>query len=226
MLEERVRRRRSAHRVVELVTALLLSLGAVATTYCSYQASLWSSRQATSFDRANALRTESAKASTRAAQLTLIDVTSFVSWLEAAVSDETEFEQELQQRIRREFRPAFDAWLKTNPLENDAAPATPFAMPNAFPAEQRQAEALALRAEDFFHAGEYAIAQTDGFLMTTVILALALFFAGIGHQFRRALVQVAMLGLSVLMLLGGAMKMSQLPRASPTTAERPVNVDW
>lgn len=226
MLEERVHRRRRAHQAVELATAILLSLGAVATTYCSYQASLWSSRQATSFDRANALRTESAKASTRASQLTIIDVTSFVSWLEAAVSGEEEYEQELQHRIRREFRPAFDAWLKMDPLKNDHAPATPFSMPNAIPAEQKHAEALALRAEDFFHAGEYAIAQTDGFLMTTVILALALFFAGIGHQFRRPLVQVGLLGLSVLMLVGGGAKMVRLPRASPTTAAAPTNVEW
>ena len=48
----------------------------------------------------------------------------------------------------------------------------------------------------------------------------------IGHQFRRPLVQIGLLGLSVLMLVGGGAKMVQLPRAAPTTAVRPTNVDW
>src|SRR5437868_6799302 len=137
------RRHRNFRKTLELVTAVLLSLGGAATTYCSYQASLWGGRQAASYSRAGAARTESVKAATLAGQLTTIDVSTFLAWLQADAGGQIQLEERLRERLRRPFKPIFDAWLATDPLHSPNAPPTPFAMPEYLSPEQARAEALA-----------------------------------------------------------------------------------
>jgi hypothetical protein len=227
----RIRSRRQTRQVLEIATAALLSLAGAATTFCSYQATLWSGRQLSSYGQADEVRTESSTATTRAGQQTLVDVTTFVAWLQAKTSGNDKLEGFVRDRLRPEFQPAFEEWLETDPFHRRGAPPTPFALPSYRLELHTRAEELAHQSEQLFNDGLFANAQADHYVLSTVIFAMALFFAGVGHQFRRVGVQVALLVIAAGLIGRGIYAMTRLPHLTPHqvapprgTGEKPVSL--
>jgi ABC-type transporter MlaC component len=120
---------RRRHRV-ELLATILLAVAAVATAWSTYQSTQWRGQQAADNSKAPAARIQSSQASTRAGQLTQVDIATFTQWVDAYVAGNTALADFYRKRLRPEFQPAFEAWLATDPLTNANAPATPFAMRN------------------------------------------------------------------------------------------------
>ena len=113
---------------VEIVATVLLALAAVATAWSSYQANRWNGEQAKAFSRGNALRIEAHRAAGLAESQTEVDVATFIQWVDATATDDAELAEFYLDRFRDEFRPAFDAWMATDPFTDPDAPPTPFAM--------------------------------------------------------------------------------------------------
>ena len=107
---------------------MLLAFAAVATAWSSYQANRWNGEQTKASSRVNALRIEAARAQGLAEGQTQVDIAMFFQWVNATATDDAELADFYKDRFRPEFRPAFDAWLATDPLTNPDAPPTPFAM--------------------------------------------------------------------------------------------------
>ena len=107
----------------------MLALAAVATAWSSYQASRWTGEQAQTFSAANAARVESTKEADLANSQQQVDIAIFTQWVDAYFNDNDEVETFYRARFRDEFRPAFDAWLDTDPFNDESAPNSPFAMP-------------------------------------------------------------------------------------------------
>ena len=69
------------------------------------------------------------QSSTRAGQLTQVDIATFIQWVDADVKNDEKLARFYRKRFRPEFPPAFAAWIATKPKTNPKAPLTPFAMP-------------------------------------------------------------------------------------------------
>ena len=197
--------------MVELFATILLAVAAVATAWSTYQSTQWRGEQAVSTSKGTAARIESSEAATRAGQLTQIDIATFVQWTNAHVAGDGELEDFYRRRFRPEFKPAFDAWLATDPLTNPNAPLTPFAMP-----EYRVSESVRsseLNADAGRHAGdaEKANQRADNYVLAVVMLAAALFFAGISTKLHAERQREALLALGWLILLGTAIWLSTSP---------------
>jgi len=126
----------------ELVAVVLLALAAVATAWSSYQANRWNGEQAKTSARVNATRIEAARASGLANAQTQVDIATFVQWVDAFAQEKTTLADFYEKRFRKEFQPAFRAWLAARPLRNPDAPLTPFAMPEYRLAATATAERL------------------------------------------------------------------------------------
>ena len=129
------------HTHIEWLSTLLLAMAAIATAWSTYQSAQWRGEQASNTGKSTAARIESSEASTRAGQLTQIDIATFVQWTDATVGGNPALARFYRERFRPEFRTAFDAWILTDPLANHDAPKTPFAMPQYRVAERRPAPA-------------------------------------------------------------------------------------
>ena len=116
--------------LTELVAVILLAFAAVATAWSSYQANRWNGEQAKTSGRVNATRIDAARASGLANAQTQVDIATFVQWVDAYAQQKTKLADFYEKRFRKEFQPAFQAWLATRPLRNADAPLTPFAMPD------------------------------------------------------------------------------------------------
>jgi len=176
--------KRDGHDWFEIVATVLLAVAAVATAWSSYQSTRWNGEASKSSGRTNALRIEAARSQGLAEAQTQVDIATFIEWVNATVTDNAELAGFFNERFRPEFRPAFDAWVATDPLTNPDAPPTPFAMPEyrleaTVEAERLDAEAAASAAIVLRN-----IQRAANYVLGVVLFAVALFFAGMSAKLK------------------------------------------
>lgn len=202
---------RQWEKVIETVGAIILSLAALATSWSGYQAGRWNGVMATSFNQAGALRTESVRASNLAAEQAQIDIQLFTGWLEAFVREDQELADFYRARLRAEFVPAFEAWIASDPRSNPAALSSPFLQPEYQLAASVEADRLESEAAATFQAGTVANQTGDNYVFNAVLLALALFFAGMAGRFTWLPVRAVLLGTALVMVLIGLANLIRFP---------------
>jgi hypothetical protein len=196
---------------VELLSTVLLAVAALATAWSTYQSTRWRGDQAADYSKATAARIESSEAATRAGQLTQIDIATFVQWIDASVAGDRELARFYRRRFRPEFQPAFDAWVATRPFTNPDAPLTPFAIPQYKVSEAVQSSQLNTQAGKHANAAEVANHRADNYVLAVVLLASALFFAGISTKMRMPRQREALLALGWVIFLSTAVWLISSP---------------
>lgn len=201
-------------RIAELVAAFILSVSALISSFAGFQSELWDGDQAANYTLAQQARTESSEAATVAGEIIMLDHLLFTQWLNAYANGDRHLEKFYRDRFRSDFSRAVDQWLAHNPRTNPKAPKTPFLMKSY--ASQAKVDALTLRktADRYFAKGEYANKISDAYIQATVVLALALFLAGIIQAFKNHHLRMALLVIAMLALLGGTARVVTLPALS------------
>jgi hypothetical protein len=209
----------------ELLSALTLAIATVSVAWAGYQASGFVTDATLEASRGAGARLESSQAVSRASALNEIDVNLWTEWVEAFLDEhpadtgarlETSGAYEPTPRtrsafyyasFRKEFRPAFHAWLARNPFLEPGVP-VPFATKEYVLADDVKAAELVARAE---RQGQ--IAQRDGehgrdYVLLTVLFAASLALAGLGVKFQgthpRDLAIALSIGLLVVSLVFAA----------------------
>lgn len=213
---------------VELVATIVLAVATILTAWSGFQAGKWSGEQAVNFSEAGAARTESTRADTLAGQLTQIDVAMYIDWVTAIsndLADGTVTAAELSPftpvkgtvsgflylRFREEFLPAVDAWLAEDPISNANAPKTPFTMNEYVVAQGAEADRLTALADEKSAAARTANQNGDNYVLTMVLFASVLFFAGVSSKMNRPRNRVIILGFGVVTLAVGLVILVSLP---------------
>ena len=196
---------------IEAAAALLLSLAAVATAWTGYQANRWNGEQAKAAGRTSALRIGATRAENVANDQTQVDIALYSQWADAFTSGNNALEQFVRDRFRPEFKPAFDAWLATNPLTTSGAPSTPFAMSEYRVAAKQQAIAIDRQANASALAVQEYIQRSANYVLGVLLLAVALFFAGISTKLTSDRLRVAMLAIGWLVFVGTVVWMATSP---------------
>jgi hypothetical protein len=183
---------------------VLLALAAVATAWSSYQATRWNGEQAKTSSRVNKTRIDAARAADRANAETQVDIATFIQWVDAFAQDETELASFYRARFREEFRPAFDAWIATRPLETTSAAPTPFALPEYRLASAAEAARLDGQAEVLAATVRRDIQRASNYVLAVVLFAVALFFAGMSTKLATPGLRTAMLAVGWIVFAGAA----------------------
>jgi hypothetical protein len=168
----------------ELIVTVLLVVAALATSWSSYQATRWNGEQAAASGRTNGIRILAARADGLARSQTQVDVATFIAWADADVRGETKVADFYVDRFRDEFKPAYDAWIALEPLSNPDAPPTPFAMDEYQVAAKGEAERLDAQAEASAAEVRLDIQRSSNYVLTVVLYAVVLFFAGMSTRLR------------------------------------------
>jgi hypothetical protein len=196
---------------VEVATAVVLAVAALAIAWSGYQASRWTGEQAKAFSRANAARVESTRSADLANSQTEIDVATFIQWVDSYARDETELADFYRKRFREEFRPAVEAWIATRPLQNPEAPLTPFATPAYRLAARAEADRLEAKAGVESALASRNIQRATNYVLCVVLFSAALFFGGISTRIKHPGTRAVVLGLGCLVLLGALAWITTFP---------------
>jgi hypothetical protein len=186
-------------------------VAALATSWSSYQATRWNGEQAAAAGRTSAIRIQAARAQGLGQAQTQIDVATFIAWADADQQGDEKLADFYVDRFREEFRPAYDAWLATDPLTSAGAPPTPFAMPEYQVAARTEAEKLDAAAEASAAQVRLDIQRSSNYVLTVVLYAVVLFFAGMSTRLRNPTLRWVMTLAGCLVLLAALAWLATFP---------------
>jgi hypothetical protein len=198
-------------RWLSIVEAVVLSVVALLAAYSGFAAAKWSTESSVSLARASALRTKANRADLEALQTETLDSVSFNAWFTAFVVGNKQAEQLAQNRLRPGYRPAFKAWLATDPLHNPHAPPGPAYMPQYAIPQQTQANQLDAQADEEFTTGSDAGGTADKYVRDTVFLATVLFLIGISGHVKLRQARYGLVGIGVILLAFSVIQLIGLP---------------
>ena len=200
------------HRTVEIIEALVLALVACATAWSGYQAARWNSEQSVLYGRSGKLRVQSSGLSLRSNQQAQYNAANVNEWLKAEAHGDTNLANLFERRFLSEYRPAFEAWKKTDPLHNPNAPPGPALMAEYHDSGAAESVRLDREATELFEEGTKAREQGDEYVRATVMLATVLLLTAIGQRFRAHKIRVALVALAALLLCFPLWHILTLPR--------------
>ena len=202
----------SRFQVIEIIEAVILALVAVATAWSGYQAAQWAGKRAEQYSKANRLRVAAEGFATLAGQERIYDSDTFNSWLAAKLGGQGKAAEFFERRFRDEYRPAFTAWLKSDPLNNAQALPGPIFMPDYHNAKHEEFLGLSKQATGVADQGTKSGETGDQYVRITVLLATVLLITAIGQRFHFQVVRVVFMILAFALLCLPLWQLLMLPR--------------
>jgi hypothetical protein len=135
----------------------------------------------------------------------------FFQWVDANAVDDGELAAFYRDRFRAEFRPAFDAWLATDPLADPDAPPSPFAMDEYQLQASADAERLDAEAEVLAATVRRNVERASNYVLGVVLFAVALFFAGMSTKLTGVTTRTVLLVVGCIVFVGTAAWIATFP---------------
>lgn len=201
------------HEIIEIAEAVLLAVVAITTAWSGYQAALWDGHQDELYGQSTKLRVQAEGVAATSNQERLYNASTVVEWLKAQAQGEKKLAELFERRFLPEFRPAFEAWKKTDPLNNPNAPAGPQLMAEYRSSKAEEAARLNNEATEVFERGTQARKHSDEYVRVTVILATVLLLTAISQRFKTHGVRVGLAVIAALLLCIPIFRILTLPRA-------------
>ena len=136
-----------------------------------------------------------------------------VEWLKAEAHNDKKLADLFERRFLPEFRPAFEAWKKTDPLNNPNAPAGPQLMAEYRSSKTDAAARLNDQATEVFEQGTKGREYADQYVRATVTLATVLLLIAISQRFKTRRVRIGLLVVAAFLLCFPVYHIITLPRA-------------
>lgn len=198
--------------IIEILEAIILALVAVATAWSGYQAAQWDGQQAELYAEANMLSVEAEGLYTIVGEERIYDANTLEAWINAKLEGQERLAEFYERRFRDEYKPAFEAWLNTDPINNTDAPPGPGFMPEYKSANLEEAMNLSSEASAKLIQGTKARAIADDYVRNTVFLATVLVLMAISQRFEIKSVRNGLIVLSFGLLSFGIIRLFLLPR--------------
>ena len=203
--------RHTGTSALSIIEALMLSLVAVLAAYSGYAAAKWGTESSVSLAKASAFRTKANRADLEALQIRTLDSVSFNAWFSAFSTGNANAQRLAIKRLRPGYRPAFNAWLATDPAHNLNAPPGPSYMPQYVIPQAQSATSDDNAADVSFAKGTAAGATGDKYVRDTVFLATVLFLVGISSHFPVRQARYGLIAIGGLLLVFSVIQLAELP---------------
>lgn len=186
-----------ARQVRDVIAVFLLSITAVLTAWCGFQASKWGGEMSIAFSHASSARIQAANYEGEARDARQFDLTIYAQWVEASLNN-PQLAAYIGDRFTPEFAIAFDAWNANGRQEN-----SPFARPEYVPPGTIKADEWNTRADSKFAEALENNQRGDRYSLLTVLFALVLFLAAMSQRALASWTAWLLLGLGIIAALVG-----------------------
>lgn len=195
----------------DLFAVLLLGIATVATAWCGIQSSRWNGEEADAAREENLGRIEGSRLFALASQEVAYDASMTAKYAEAVVDGNERMQTFVRTYlIRPEFLPFLDDW-ESRVEEGDETVGNLFT-DEAYLDSQFAESRATTAASDIASARSAEAATTaDDYLLTTLLTATALFFAGVTTSFGTRSARLALLAASIAVLAVTAARLVDLP---------------
>lgn len=202
----------TSDRLLEIIAVLLLAITTLGTAWCGYQSSKWNGAQTDLARQASAEWVESNRQFGLATQRVAYDSSLVADYAQAYQAGNTALANFYRVTlVRPEFRPLLDRWQQeiaggrqtVNLLQDETY------LKNQFLAYNE----AAARSEQINLSSEAAGKTADDYVLTTILLAIALFFAGVTSSFRYKPARALLIVLALGTVAVAASRLADLPIA-------------
>ena len=178
---------------MDLAYATVLGLVVVVSSWCGYQHELWSSALTFELKQANTAHREFTTAELKERQGLIFDINAFTGYVDAVYNGNQELSEYYRKNFRPEMKPAFDAWLETDPFNNPDAK-TPFHMSEyQLLLGSEEAKNLLKMAEEKSENADRISFIASHYVFFTSMYASVSFLTGIGRVFASKKMQMMFL---------------------------------
>ncbi|MGZ4908647.1 MAG: hypothetical protein ACXV5F_08360 [Halobacteriota archaeon] len=196
---------------IEILEVIILALVAISTAYSGYQAAQWDGHQALLYAQASSLNVKGNELITSDGQDLLFNTNTLNAWLNAEMQGNQTAAKFYENRFLPEYKIAFDAWVKLDPLNNSSAPPGPRYMPEYHSAKLEEGNNLTAAAGSKIIEGTNDRSIADSYVRSTVFLATVLVLIVLSQRFEIQSVRRALVVLSLVLLVFGIGSLLVLP---------------
>ena len=193
------------------VCAILMAVASLATAWCSYQNSLWSSLSRDQASLADKLDRHASMQHLESGQIQEEQMLLWAEAMDAMIDEDEKLARFHTQRFTDELKPAFEKWMALNPLENPNAPPNPFVdslYTPRFESGIREARVHAAHASNISNSAGH---NASNYLSNTVILATVVFFSGTAGRFDKRIVRRSALVFALVLFCFVAIRICMHP---------------
>lgn len=190
------------HRLdrMDLAYASILGLTVVVTAWCGYQHELWSSALTFELKQANTAHREFTTAELKERQSTVIDIITFTGYIDATSNHDQKLADHYISSFSPELRTAFDAWIKTDPLNNTTAKPTPFDMQEYLnPLDSNNVKRFLQVVDEKSQNANEMSSIASNYVFFTSMYASVSFLEGIGRVFVSKKMQAIFLAMGAIL---------------------------
>jgi hypothetical protein len=200
-------------RLIEIITVVLLAAATLGSAWCAYQVTRWNSEEAQASRQATDDRIDATREFGLATQKVAYDASVIAQYAQAyAAGNQALIDFIRTNLVRPDFAPVLNQFeqqlqaggpVNANLFENQTYLQEQFAASNA---DDAKAAAATARSEQ-------AGVNGDAYTVNTLLMAAALFLAGVTTSFKTIMVRILLLGIAALTLCYAGARLITLPVA-------------
>lgn len=199
-----------SHRLLEIIAVLILGISTVGTAWCGYQASQWNGEQGDLARESSDDRVEASRLFGLATQQVAYDSSIIGDYAVAAQQGNDQLLAFYRKTlVRPAFAPVLDKWIAE--VRAGGTPTSLFEDAAYLDQQFGDYRSAVDRAEKTTQASQAAGTTADAYVVTTILLAVALFFAGVTSSFQYAPARVFLLILALGTIAVSASRLADLP---------------
>jgi len=195
-----------ARSVIDVITVFVLSITAVLTAWCGFEASKWGGEMSIAFSQASSARVQAEAAAGEARDARLYDLTIYTQWVLAERGGDQELTAFIEERFTPEFRIAFDAWTADGRSDRG-----PFVRDEYVPPGTEEAAELSEVADERFAAALENNQRGDNYSLLTVLFALVLFLTAMSQRNLQSWIGRVLLGMAIAIGILGLIFLATFP---------------
>lgn len=199
-----------ADKLIELIAVLLLGLSTLGTAWCAYEATQWGG-QSSDLGRQSAQQSvENARLFGLATQTIAYDSMTVAQYAQAVSDGNTRLRNFYRQSvIRPDFLPTLNRWEAE--VRAGRSPVPLGQDPEYLATQLAPYEKSVAASAEISRQSQEAGTTASAYVSVTILLAVALFFAGVVSSFRYRAARVLLLAASLAVLGVAASRLASLP---------------
>jgi hypothetical protein len=202
-----------SQRFIEFMTVVVLAVATLGAAWCAYQVTRWNSTESEAARDATNDRIDASRQFGLATQKVSYDASIISQYAQAyAAGDQKLLDFIRKNLVRPDFAPVLNEWeqqlqsgapVNANLFQSESYLQQQFAAANA---DDAKAGVATAKSED-------ASVNGDAYTVNTLLMAAALFLAGVTTSLKTNLVRILLLGVAALTLAYAAARLLTLPVA-------------
>lgn len=201
-------------QLVDILTAILLSLATIGSAWCAYQSTLWGGVQTFELAAMSKAGRLSSENTIRANQKRTNDGLVLIQYLNSIEDGNNKMRDFYFSRFDTVLKVATLDWLKTDPFNNLNSPNSPMRMAKYELHEETEAIVQLQLSAKKLESANQANQTSDRYVLLTVLFAAVLFFGGIANTMRSRLIRNLCMILSAIIFILTLLVLSSMPVTS------------